>query len=57
MVSERILEDIADRLVEYDNSRPKMDELKFIKGIMDDYGLSRKETIKLIQQVRRVYWG
>lgn len=57
MLSERILEDIADRLVEYDNSYPKMDELKFIKGIMDDYGFTRKEAIKAIQTVRRVYWG
>ena len=49
-----IVKDISKRLEEYDTTRPRMDELKFIQKIMDDYNLSRKEAVKLIQSVRRM---
>ena len=49
-----MVKDISKRLEEYDTTRPRMDELKFIQKIMDDYNLSRKEAVKLIQSVRRM---
>lgn len=48
-----MVKDISKRLEEYDTTRPRMDELKFIQKIMDDYHLSRKEAVNLIQSVRR----
>lgn len=48
-----MVKDISKRLEEYDTTRPRMDELKFIQKIMDDYHLSRKEAVKLIQSVCR----
>lgn len=48
-----IAKDISKRLEEYDTTRPRMDELKFIQKVMDDYNLNRKEAVKLIQSVRR----
>ncbi len=56
-LSPEIIQDISERLYKYDTIRPRIDELKFIKEIGDDYNLNRKETIKLIQTVRRLNKG
>lgn len=46
--------DIKNRLQEYDITRPRMDEIKFVQKIMDDYSVDRKTAIKMIQSVRRM---
>lgn len=52
MENKRMICDIKHRLKEYDNSHPKMDELKFIQDIMDDYDIERDEALKLIRVAR-----
>lgn len=54
VLSPETLADITERLKKYDTTRPRMDELKFVQGIGKDYNLNRKETIELIQAVRRL---
>ena len=57
VLNKEVIVDITKRLNEYDTIRPRMDELKFIRKIMDDYSLSRKEAVSLIQSVRRYNKG
>ena len=45
---------VQEELNRYDNTRPRLDELKFMQSISDKYNLTRKQTIKLIQYVRRL---
>ena len=54
VLSPETLTDITERLKKYDTTRPRMDELKFVQDIGNDYNLNRKETIELIQAVRRL---
>jgi hypothetical protein len=57
VLDKEVIVGIRKRLNEYDTTCPCMDELKFIRKIMDEYLLNRKETIKLIQSVRRYNKG
>ena len=41
------------RLAEYDQSRPKLDEIKFVNELCETTGLSRKDLFKLIRAVRK----
>lgn len=54
VLSPETLTDITERLKKYDTTRPRMDELKFVQDIGNDYNLNRKETVELIQAVRRL---
>lgn len=54
VLKKEVFEDIAKRINEYDTTRPRMDELKFIQKIMDDYNVDRKEAIKMVQSARRL---
>lgn len=46
--------EIADFIAEYDNSSPKMDELKFVANIGTKYRVSHDEVIFRIQAVRKI---
>ncbi len=47
-------EEIWQALVEYDNKRPKMDELEFVSGLKRRYGQSELAVIRRIREVRRM---
>lgn len=53
-LTEDIIKDMTRRIEEYDTIRPRLDELKFIADIMNDYNVDRKEAIKMVQSVRRL---
>ena len=44
---------ISLRLVEYDQSHPKLDEIKFVRELCEYTGLTQKELFKLIRVVRK----
>jgi hypothetical protein len=46
--------DIDAAIQEYDTFKPKMDELKFVKALVDKYGVERGDVILRIQYVRRI---
>ena len=46
---------MLNRIREYDNSHPKMDELKFINAIMKDYAVTRNDAIEMVQYMRRIF--
>ena len=48
-----MIEFVKEELVRYHNAKPKLDELKFIQSIADKYNLTFKQSIKLIQYVRK----
>ena len=48
-----MIEFVQEELIKYDNAKPKLDELKFIQSIADKYNLTFKQSIKLIQYVRK----
>lgn len=50
MPYEKIVKDI----IRYDNSSPKMDELKFINDLQIKYNQSKENIILRIQQVRKI---
>ncbi len=45
---------ICSRLREYDNSRPKADELKFISSLQKDYEQGEETVLRRIREVRRL---
>lgn len=47
-------EKILDALHDYDNSRPKMDELQFLRGLQEQYEQSEEAVIRRIREVRRM---
>lgn len=57
MYSPEVIYDIQNRLKIYDSSFPKVDELEFVNNIMIDYGVSRKEAIKMVRYVRKLNKG
>lgn len=46
--------DMKKYIEEYDNSHPKMDELKFVNTICDRYGQDRVAVIRKIAEVRKL---
>lgn len=44
--------EILHKLQEYDDSNPKMDELKFIRTLQENYGQSEEGVIRRIREVR-----
>lgn len=47
-------DEIAEEIKEYDNSKPKMDELKFLRNLELKYEQSRLAVIRRIREVRRL---
>ena len=45
---------LEKKLKEYDESRPKMDEIKFVNDCCREYGQPRDAVIRRIQEVRRI---
>lgn len=54
MLDNKTINDIENRLRIYDSSFPRVDELEFVNNIMIDYGISRKEVIKMVRYVRKL---
>ena len=52
---EATIDDMLARIKEYDNARPRMDEIKFIDKIMKDYAVTRNDAIEMVQYMRRVF--
>ena len=48
------LDEISELLNLYDNSSPKMDEVKFIVNLQNKYAEPRENVIKRIRQVRHI---
>lgn len=46
--------DIERDLIRYDNSSPKLDELKFVSDLMNKYNVDRTTIITRIRQIRRI---
>lgn len=46
--------EIERDLIRYDNSSPKLDELKFVANLMDKYSVDRATIITRIRQIRRI---
>lgn len=44
---------ISLRLTEYDQSHPKLDEIKFVNELVETTGLNRKELFKLVRVIRK----
>ena len=44
---------ISLRLTEYDQSHPKLDEIKFVNELCELTGLNRKELFKLVRVIRK----
>lgn len=47
-------DEIHAAIIEYDNSSPKMDELKFVSDLCKKYDVRRSDVIDRIQYVRRI---
>lgn len=45
---------IAEKLQEYDDSHPKMDEIKFISDLKRYYGQSETAVVRRIREVRKL---
>ncbi len=45
---------IEPRIRAYDESRPKMDEIKFVNDLSREFGQSRSAVIRRIQEIRRI---
>lgn len=52
---EATIDDMIKRIREYDTTRPRMDELKFIADIMKDYSVTRNDAVEMIQYIRRIF--
>lgn len=50
---ENVKQYIVEQLQIYDNSHPKLDEIKFVRDIQKELNLTREEVFQLIQKVRR----
>ena len=48
------LGEISRAIREYDESSPKMDELKFVKELAEKYNVKKGQVITRIQHVRRI---
>lgn len=46
--------EIERDLIRYDNSSPKLDELKFVSDLMNKYNVDRTTIIARIRQIRRI---
>ena len=46
--------EIERDLIRYDNSSPKLDELKFVANLMDKYSVDKATIITRIRQIRRI---
>lgn len=47
-------EEIMDALHTYDTTRPRMDEIKFVRDLQSRYGQSETAVIRRIREVRRL---
>ena len=47
-------DEIYSKIEEYDNSRPKLDELKFILNLQKDYEQDEETVFRRIKEVRRL---
>lgn len=47
-------DEVVPMICEYDKSRPKMDELKFVNHFTEKYGQSRDVVIRRIREVRKI---
>jgi len=48
------LSDIQKELENYDNSKPKLDELTFINDLIDKYNVNKNVILTRIKEVRRI---
>ncbi|MBQ9072736.1 MAG: hypothetical protein IJY25_06225 [Bacilli bacterium] len=48
------IEEIMEALNDYDNSSPKLDELKFINSLAVKYNVSKYEIIRRIRDIRKI---
>ena len=48
------INEISMEIKQYDESRPKIDELKFVKDLSNKYNVSKNDVILRIQYVRRI---
>ena len=52
MLEQRDYFKIIMRLEEYDKSKPKEDEIEFVKELQFNYSLSRKQVFRIIEYIR-----
>lgn len=48
------IDEISTAIKQYDESCPKMDEIKFVKDLSNKYNVSKNDVILRIQYVRRI---
>ena len=44
---------MRDALKKYDESSPKMDEIKFVRGLQDEFNQTEEDVLKRIRHVRK----
>ena len=45
---------MRDALKKYDESSPKKDEIKFVRGLQDEFNQTEEDVLKRIRHVRKV---
>ena len=48
------IEEISKEIKRYDNSCPRLDEVKFVDNLKERYNVDRRTVVKRIQNIRRI---